>query len=60
MKKKHWYELSAYQGWSLFVLMLLMKAGLLIWKGLDINLEVGVWDFMMGMFFMMGLMGDYK
>ena len=59
MKRALWDRIGI-QGAVLFSLTFIIKCGLLIWKNVDINSQVGVWDFMMGMFLMMAVLGDWE
>ena len=59
MKRALWDRMGI-QGAVLFALTFIIKCGLLMWKNMDINSIIGGWDFMMGMFLMMAILGDWE
>jgi len=59
MKRPLWDRMGI-QGAVLFALTFIIKCGLLMWKNMDINSIMGGWDFMMGMFLMMAVLGDWE
>ena len=59
MKRPLWDRMGI-QGAVIFGLMFISKCAILIWKGIDINSQVGVWDFLMGAFIMLAVLGDWE
>jgi hypothetical protein len=59
MRRPLWDRIG-FQGAVMFALSFIIKCGLLIWKNVDVNSQVSIWDFMMGMFLMMALIGDWE
>ena len=59
MKRPLWDRMG-FQGAIGFSLTFIIKCGLLMWKNVDINLQIGGWDFMMGLLLMMAILGDWE